>query len=72
MAAVAVPFLWVHVPPTATARREHRPRAVTLPEILDGLARRGLCAGQLVPDTHEHAPADWTSNTYRATAGPWD
>jgi peptidoglycan/xylan/chitin deacetylase (PgdA/CDA1 family) len=43
-----------------------------LPAILDGLAERGLCFGQIVPDTVEHAPAEWHSNTYMATAGPWE
>jgi peptidoglycan-N-acetylglucosamine deacetylase len=42
-----------------------------LPAILDGLAERGLCPGQIVPDSAEHAPDGWADNTYRATAGPW-
>ena len=42
-----------------------------LPAIVEGLARRGLCAGQIVADTVDHAPQGWPSNTFRAKAGPW-
>jgi peptidoglycan/xylan/chitin deacetylase (PgdA/CDA1 family) len=42
-----------------------------LPAILDGLAERGLCAGQIVESTAVHHPSAWTENTYRAEAGPW-
>ena len=42
-----------------------------LPAVLDGLAQRGLCAGQIIPDTVDHAPQGWQSNTYQAKAGPW-
>ena len=43
-----------------------------LPQILDRLADRGLCTGRIVPDTDDHAPKDWATNTFRAKAGPWD
>ena len=42
-----------------------------LPAILDALADRGLCFGRIVPDTAEHSPAEWHTNTYKAVAGPW-
>jgi peptidoglycan/xylan/chitin deacetylase (PgdA/CDA1 family) len=51
---------------------EGPPRTLeALPAILDGLADRGLCAGQLVPSDVEHSPPAWEENTYRAEAGPW-
>lgn len=43
-----------------------------LPAILDALAERGLCFGQILPDSAEHSPAEWHANTYRAVAGPWE
>jgi peptidoglycan/xylan/chitin deacetylase (PgdA/CDA1 family) len=43
-----------------------------LPAILDGLAERGLCAGQIVESAETHHPSGWPDNTYQAVAGPWD
>jgi len=42
-----------------------------LPAILDGLAERGLCFGQILPDTAEHWPGEWATNSFKAVAGPW-
>jgi peptidoglycan/xylan/chitin deacetylase (PgdA/CDA1 family) len=76
---------WKEIPPSEVAERalavepggiilmhDGKQRTLdALPTILDGLAERGLCPGQIVVSENVHAPSPTSTNTYRAEAGPW-